>query len=239
MFYCGIYGYTNGNVNQIFRGSDGNPTPCNTTAFPLMYFTAPFGINAVRNRVCVSKCPGAGATTLSCRTNSMTPDCNIDFSLDSYTTSDSNWMNALPANPEGNYLIGYNSTELVGRLCVPSAATFAKFTSTINGTFGSAASLVASGASNYLSAAVNDLRAAWPMILASLGICIFLSFLYLILLRCFAGCMIWFSLFGSIAALAGLGAVLFVWSGQLKDYSSSISVIDDTIKTVAGSAQYY
>jgi hypothetical protein len=148
-------------------------------------------------------------------------------------------ISGIPASPDAAYILGYESTELLGRVCIPSARTFGKLSTAINETFGQAAGQIATGSANYLTSAVDDLMVGWPIILAAAGVCVVLSVVYLCFLKCCAGVMVWFSLFGSIIALAGFGAVLFVWSGELKDFSTSVPLINDTIKAVSSAGSTY
>lgn len=148
-------------------------------------------------------------------------------------------MSGLTANPNPDFILQYESIGIVSRLCVPGESVFAKFTAAVNSTFGEAAGNIANGANNYLSSAADDLRAGWALLLIAIGISVVVSIVYLCLLKCCAGVMVWFSLFGAIIGMAGLGAVLFIWSGQLSTFSTNVSVIDESIKQVSGAGNYY
>lgn len=59
MVYCSIYGYTKGNPDLIYRGTDINNNICGigaTEAFPYLYFTDPISLDTDK-RVCVTSCP--------------------------------------------------------------------------------------------------------------------------------------------------------------------------------------
>lgn len=48
MVYCSIYGYTKGNPDLIYRGTDINNNICGigaTEAFPYLYFTDPISLD--------------------------------------------------------------------------------------------------------------------------------------------------------------------------------------------------
>jgi choline transporter-like protein 2/4/5 len=49
---------------------------------------------------------------------------------------------------------------------------------------------------------VQDLNDSWPYIVGGLVIAMVLSLIYIVLMRWFAGIMVWFSLLGVIALLA-------------------------------------
>jgi choline transporter-like protein 2/4/5 len=49
---------------------------------------------------------------------------------------------------------------------------------------------------------VEDLRNSWPFIVAGLAMAAVLCFIYIVLMRWFAGIMVWFSLLGTMALLA-------------------------------------
>lgn len=49
---------------------------------------------------------------------------------------------------------------------------------------------------------VQDLRDSWYFIVAGLAMAMVLSLIYIVLMRWFAGVMVWFSLLGTIALLA-------------------------------------
>jgi len=62
---------------------------------------------------------------------------------------------------------------------------------------------------SYIHAFVQDIKEAWPIILAMVGITLIVCFVYYYLLENCAPCMVAFVLIGSIVALAGLG--VFFW----------------------------
>jgi len=49
---------------------------------------------------------------------------------------------------------------------------------------------------------VQDLSNSWPFIVGGLAIAMVLCFIYIVLMRWFAGIMVWFSILGTIALLA-------------------------------------
>jgi choline transporter-like protein 2/4/5 len=49
---------------------------------------------------------------------------------------------------------------------------------------------------------VQDLSNSWPFVVAGLAMAMLLCLVYIVLMRWFAGIMVWFSLLGTIALLA-------------------------------------
>jgi choline transporter-like protein 2/4/5 len=49
---------------------------------------------------------------------------------------------------------------------------------------------------------VQDLSSSWPFVVAGLAMAMVLCLIYIVLMRWFAGVMVWFSLLGTIGLLA-------------------------------------
>ena len=60
-------------------------------------------------------------------------------------------------------------------------------------------------------------------------------------MKCCAGCIVWFSLFGTIIGIAGIGGILYYYSGSLGNIKTGISFLDEQkINTSTDSNyQYY
>lgn len=56
----------------------------------------------------------------------------------------------------------------------------------------------------------------WYWILAGLGMAIVISLLFMFLLRCLVGCIVWFSCIGVILAFAGAGLIFLFNGGAFK-----------------------
>ena len=128
MIYLAAYGYSNGNVYNAFRGIDkyGNQCGLGTTAsYPYLYFVNPITpllANILDNRVCVSSCPywnGSAVVQVSCMTSS---DCTYTFTYDSSGVKST----GTGTTPSGSDLLGYDSSVVAGRVCIPSSSLFAK-----------------------------------------------------------------------------------------------------------------
>lgn len=58
---------------------------------------------------------------------------------------------------------------------------------------------------------VEDLTATWPVIIVGIVIAMVVSLLYIILMRWFAGIMIWFSILGTLGLIGyGKSILLFI-----------------------------
>jgi hypothetical protein len=52
-------------------------------------------------------------------------------------------------------------------------------------------------------------------LLAALGFAIVVGFIFMFLLRCLAGCIVWLSLLGTIGVLIGIGLIFLYNAGKL------------------------
>lgn len=236
MIYCGVYGWTSGSPSKVYRGIDSVGGKCQGD-YPFLYFNGPWGTNALQNRVCLKTCPVQNATVTTCMVNSATTSCTVNFSVDTYANNDGNWINALPANPTASYVLGYYSKSYFDRVCIPDitvAVKMAALSTNFQTFFGNYSSTF----SSYLAQAVNDFTVAWPILLASVGTAFGLSIIYLLLLKCCTGVIVWFSLFGSVIAIAGLGGIFFAWSGQLLTFSTGNSDADKFLRPSSNSSNY-
>ena len=130
MVYFSIYGYINGNLSTPYRATNSNNIICGepggvAETFPYAYFYNPTTFD-LSNRYCVKECPyfsSGSLTTLNCYGGACTYTVTIDSS-GAYSTS-----------PSTSSIIGYDSTALIGRICIPSATVFSGAFSTYVSTF--------------------------------------------------------------------------------------------------------
>lgn len=122
MIYCTIHAYLNGDPDIIFRGIADNVV-CGKTGgvaenFPYVYFYNP--IYSTDNRVCVKTCPsfsGGSLSTLSCYTgHSVSCSYDVTFASDGSVSASNSAMNS------NSIFLGYETTAVLGRLCMPSAS---------------------------------------------------------------------------------------------------------------------
>ncbi len=81
-----------------------------------------------------------------------------------------------------------------------------------------------------------DITNNWWILLAGFGVAIVVSFIFMFLLRCLTGCIVWVSIFGTLLSLIGLG-FLFCYSGGLFG-DQSISYLGYTVPKIAADQQY-
>src|SRR3990167_4691123 len=86
--YAAIYGFNNGNLENIAQPFDTSGTKCgelNAKAFPKLFFMKPTSMNlASRATVCVERCPSSSEDKVKCYPNKNVTDCN---SISFYNTT--------------------------------------------------------------------------------------------------------------------------------------------------------
>ena len=65
--------------------------------------------------------------------------------------------------------------------------------------------------------------------LASAAVAIVISYIYLFLMKCMAGCLVWFSVLGTVIGIAGIGGILYVYSGSLGGKTFGFNYLDNYI----------
>ena len=148
MGYFSIYGYMNGNLSTPYRATDSNGNQCGlpggaAEAYPYAYFYNPTTLD-LSNRYCVQSCPSFSSgslSTISCYNQS---SCNYAVTIDS--------SGAYSVSPTTTDIIGYDSSALIGRICVPSSTVFSNAFSSYVTTFSTYLS------QNGLSSFITDLE---------------------------------------------------------------------------------
>lgn len=102
---------------------------------------------------------------------------------------------------------GYDTTLTIDRICVPNPNMF---TAVIDSS-DYANSITQGDLSNF----IQDIKNNWQWLLAGLGWAVLISFIFMFLLRCLAGCIVWCSLFGVIFFFIGLGLIFLYNAGYL------------------------
>ena len=140
MVYLTIFGYMYGNTNRIFRGIDKNGNVCGLPGgvaenYPYLWFHSPTATSNFQNKVCVDVCPGfpAGSTTLS------QPNCYGGSCTFTHTYDSSGTITPATTPTDADY-VGYDSTALLGRACLPSSTVFTTAFATLQSAFASAMS---------------------------------------------------------------------------------------------------
>ena len=109
---------------------------------------------------------------------------------------------------------GYDTEEMLDRVCMPSANTFSYLTAAGVSSINSFQSLLQQG---YLMNLTTDVRNNWQLFLAAIGLAIVMSFIIMFLMRCIAGIVVWVSIIATILALVALGLLLMYSGGQFGD----------------------
>lgn len=211
-----VYGYSNGNPYNAFRGVDKGGNQCGlgaTAAYPYLYLSNP--IKDISDRLCVDACPYYDGTTVFAANyyNYGTPASSgaftYDIKYDNYGNEFSPGTNAAPTTQTTGFKIGYDSTLVLSRLCVPNPNMF---TNAVKISSSAAATVFSQGdISNFIT----DIAVNWKWLLAALGWGVLISFFFMFMLRCLAGCIVWCSLFGLVIFFIGLGLVFLYNAGKL------------------------
>jgi len=149
MIYLAAYGYANGNVSGVFRGIDKYGKVCGKDTlvnYPYLYFANPYATlmsDVLQNKICVSSCPtwnGSVVVPVSC---SPAADCTYTYTYKSDGTKATG-----AATPLGSDVLGYDSSVVANRVCIPNAALFSFLS---NSTSNSITSMFSSHQANFLS----------------------------------------------------------------------------------------
>lgn len=220
MIYMAAYGYSVGNPYNAFRGVDKGGNQCGlgvTSAYPYLYL-----INAIYDisqRNCVDACPYYDGSTVPSvnyydyTTPGSSGAITYDIIYDNYGND------IAPGTPQASTnKIGYDTTLVLGRLCVPNPHMFS---ATLISSSAAASVLSQGDISNFIT----DIAVNWKWLLAALGWGILISFFFMFMLRCLAGCIVWCSLFGLIVFFIGLGLIFLYNAGKLGATASVASYL--------------
>lgn len=218
MIYLTAYGYSNGNPSKAFRGVDANGIVCGSwdgtgaaVNFPYLYLTNP--INSISSRICVDKCPSfSGGAVAQVSSNSAAADVTYDFT---YNSSGSQISGV--GSPAAGDVLGYDTYLVIDRICMPNAAMFTSLFSAST----TSKVLTQGDLSNFITDTQNN----WKYLIAALGWGIVISFVFMFMLRCLAGCIVWCSLFGIIIFFIGLGLIFLYNAGYLGAAASAASYL--------------
>jgi hypothetical protein len=117
--------------------------------------------------------------------------------------------------------MGYDSTLVLDRLCVPNSNMF---------TTAAATDLVKSSVSSALQQGaladfISDIKNNYQWLLAAAGVALLISFIFMFLLRCLAGCIVWLSLFGIMFFFIGTGLIFLYNAGYFASASTAASYL--------------
>jgi hypothetical protein len=122
MVVLAIYAYTYGDTKNIYRATDNNQDICGqsgtaTANYPYAYFYNPSTMD-LTNRVCVTSCPSYSSSgtlsSLTCYSNPNLPSCAYTITVKQDGTYN------ISRNTTNSDVIGYDSSEQIGRVCIPN-----------------------------------------------------------------------------------------------------------------------
>jgi choline transporter-like protein 2/4/5 len=195
-----FYGFGKGEPSRVFAPWDEDSKQCGYTSgysgVGLGYFyTAvdPAYANSVFSRViCVSKCPTytndpavTDLTTLAQQgiTCKDTPQSAVESDNDIIPTY------SYPTVMGCKHFRAYKSYAFLGSYCMPDANWVSNAASSLSGVISKLDS--AFSVLDTVYQWIDDLAVIWPLILAGIGIAIFLGVFYCYFMRCCAGVMAW------------------------------------------------
>lgn len=108
----------------------------------------------------------------------------------------------------GDY-VGYDSTLTLDRVCVPNINVLE------NALKDYMAELSGALSTGQFANFVTDVKNNYQWLLCSIGFAVLVSLLYMFLLRCLVGCIVWGSILMTIALFAGLGVIFLVNAGKI------------------------
>lgn len=135
MIVLAIYSYTYGNTHNIYRATDNNQNVCgqsgtSTANYPFAYFYNPTTAD-LSKRVCVTSCPSyvnGTLSTITCYANSNIPSCAYTKTVKQDGTYSTN------STVSSSDVIGYDSTEQIGRVCIPTSTVLQNAFSSVSTT---------------------------------------------------------------------------------------------------------
>lgn len=123
MVYCTIHAYLNGNPNKIYRPIGSNQTICGQDAaanYPYIYFYNP--LEGLDSRYCMKECPyfkDGNLVLTECYTNNYGPGCSA---YNVIMLQNGSFAAGSAPNPYNNLYIGYETTPVLNRVCLPSSS---------------------------------------------------------------------------------------------------------------------
>lgn len=122
MVYCSIHAYLNGDPNKIYKSVGVGSTICGdglTANYPYVYFYNP--LEGLDSRYCMKQCPyfDANGTLVvtECYNHGSGPGC---ASYNVLIDKNGNWSAGSAPNPYNNLYIGYETTAVLDRICMPT-----------------------------------------------------------------------------------------------------------------------
>lgn len=223
MIYCTGVGWAEGNTFNAWRATDQNGIVCgkgDAKDYTLSYFYYPYNTSL---RYCVKKCPTYVNGTIT------TIDCYNCGSPSWITILENGSFTAGSSSASGSN-IAYGSYPVISRICVPNSNVF------LNGLDGVGEKFTSSASIGFVADFTTDIQNNWEYILFAFIMAIIISFAFMYILKCLAGCIVWMSIFSVIGLFIMIGFV-FLYNANSFDsgesYSGYMGVPDDS------STKYY
>jgi hypothetical protein len=125
MIYCTIHAYINGNPNNIYKSIGDNQRICGnstsgTAEYPFIYFYNP--LEGISSRYCMKGCPyfdiNGTLTIPECYSINITgPGCSVYHAI---VQKNGNFTGNSAPNPYNGLYIGYETKEVLNRICLPT-----------------------------------------------------------------------------------------------------------------------
>lgn len=233
-----FYAWTKGNVNSLQTPWDEDGNQCGVTEgyqlYPYIYFyklidaTSFASGDFYKKTFCVGACP----------TYTIDPDI-ADLStfgalnILCHDTTSSTLAGGCSAQ------LAYKSQLLLNNYCYPELDWVSSAGSSFSKAYSSLSSSL--GAIDSLQEAANDIATAWPIILLSFFLALFIGILYTYLLRCFVGVITWQFILLAIAGGYFGGALLQNEGLDLNDEINKFQTIDSSadVKSLQTQRNWY
>ncbi|CAE8733965.1 unnamed protein product [Polarella glacialis] len=200
------YGIQNGNVKKIFHGIDYQGKICGVDAEvatkPYLYWCDK---GALGSSLKLSLSKPICVESCPADTGVMVPDCVPVVGLEGMTA--------------------YKSIAVMNRYCMPDTEKSKKATAALE------EGPMADSSQKFLED-LSSIPASWPVLLGAFFVAVFLGYVWMLLMRCCAGPLIWSTIVLVIVGFGALGAYMFVNAGQMSQN------FPDNVKVPEGYGQH-
>mmetsp|Transcript_29940 Transcript_29940/g.48028 ORF Transcript_29940/g.48028 Transcript_29940/m.48028 type:complete len:626 (+) Transcript_29940:74-1951(+) len=206
--FSALYGYgiQNGNVKKIFHGIDYQGKICGVDAEvatkPYLYWCDK---GALGSSLKLSLSKPICVESCPADTGVLVPDCVPVVGLEGMTA--------------------YKSIAVMNRYCMPDTEKSKKATAALE------EGPMADSSQKFLED-LSSIPAGWPVLLGAFFVAVFLGYVWMLLMRCCAGPLIWSTIVLVIVGFGALGAYMFVNAGQMSQN------FPDNVKVPEGYGQH-
>eukprot|EP00744_Colponema_vietnamica_P000742 GILI01001290.1.p1 GENE.GILI01001290.1~~GILI01001290.1.p1 ORF type:complete len:606 (+),score=184.83 GILI01001290.1:72-1889(+) len=217
LWVLAIYAYTKGDPMRITRVYDADGRPCGGSGdaanYPYLYWPNPSA--SLNQAVCVKTCPTGYLYTLT----------NNNNCLDTTSPAISCFTSSLTTYP---------TKQTFDRLCLPDTVKMYGNDSKL----AAADAILNSMGDEALSQFIGDVKNSWEVVIIIACIALGIGAFYLLFLRYCAGVVAWFSILGTIAALAILGAMCHLRIKDANDNGTKLTTQSKNALNGVGIALY-